>query len=116
MVVSRGPFKRISWGAIFAGVVIALVVQLLLSLLGLAIGFGSIDPQTEANPFAGLATGALIWWVVSMLIALFAGGLAAGRLSGIQTAFDRVLHGFIAFSVFSLVTFYLLTTAIGGIM
>jgi hypothetical protein len=116
MVVKRGPFKRISWGAVFAGVLIALVVQLLLSLLGLAIGFGSIDPMSESNPFAGLATGALIWWIISMLIALFVGGWAAGRLSGIFTSFDRVLHGILAFSVYSLVTFYLLTTTVGGII
>jgi hypothetical protein len=115
-VVKRGSFKRISWGAVFAGVVVALVVQLILSLLGLAIGFGSINPMTEANPFAGLGTGALIWWVVSMLISLFLGGLAAGRLSGIYAAFDRVLHGFLAFSIYSLVTFYLITTTVGAII
>jgi hypothetical protein len=116
MIVKRGPFKRISWGAVFAGVVIALVVHMLLSLLGLAIGFASINPQTEANPFSGLGTGALIWWLVSMLIALFVGGLAAGRLSGIYAAFDRVLHGVLAFSVFTLITFYLLTTTAGAVI
>jgi hypothetical protein len=116
MITKRAPFKRISWGAVFAGVVIALVVQLLLSLLGLAIGFGTINPTTEANPFAGLGTGALIWWVVSMLIALFVGGLAAGRLSGIIATFDRALHGFLTFGVYSLVTFYLITTTVGSII
>ena len=30
--------KRISWGAVFAGLVVALVVQLALSLLGLGLG------------------------------------------------------------------------------
>jgi hypothetical protein len=116
MIVKRGPFKRIFWGAVFAGVVIALVVQLLLSLLGLGIGFGSINPLVEAYPFEGLGTGALIWWVGSMIIALFLGGLAAGKLSGIRTAFDRVLHGVLAFSVYAMVTIYLLTTAVGVII
>lgn len=108
--------KRISWGAVFAGVLIALVVQLLLSLLGLGIGFGSIEPKTESNPFSGLATGALVWWVVSMLIALFAGGLTAGRLAGVPRSFDGVLHGLLSFSMFTLISFYLLTTAVGGII
>lgn len=116
MIIKKGSFKRISWGAVFAGVLIALVVQMLLSLLGLAIGLGTIDPMTENNPFTGLATGALIWWVVSMLISLFIGGVASGRLSGILTSFDRAIHGFLTFSVYALVSFYLLTTAVGGII
>ncbi|RMO12707.1 hypothetical protein ALQ46_04451 [Pseudomonas savastanoi pv. phaseolicola] len=42
--------KRISWSAILAGVVLAMVVSLLLNLLGTAIGSASIDPMQEANP------------------------------------------------------------------
>jgi len=33
-----GSARRISWGAVFAGVVIVLVTQLTLSLLGIAFG------------------------------------------------------------------------------
>lgn len=109
-------FKRISWGAVFAGVVIALTVQLCLSLLGLGIGMGTINPTEESNPFSGLGTGSLIWWVVSMLIALFAGGWVAGRLAGIPRTFDSVLHGVLTWSVFTLLSFYLLTTTIGRIV
>ncbi|MGE5441330.1 MAG: hypothetical protein ACM3UR_15860 [Bacteroidota bacterium] len=111
-----GILKRISWGAVFAGVVVALVVQLMLSLLGLGIGFGSIEPMRESNPFAGLGTGALVWWVISMLIALFLGGMTASRLAGVPRTFDSVLHGVLAFSVFTLVSFYLLTTAVGSVI
>ena len=32
------PFARISWGAIFAGAIIALATQLVLTLIGAAIG------------------------------------------------------------------------------
>ena len=117
MIVRRNRYrKRIWWGAVFGGVAIALVVQLLLSMLGLGIGFGSINPLTESNPFEGLGTGALVWWVLSMLIALFFGGLAAGRLSGIRAGFDRVMHGILTFSIYSLFSFYLLTTTVGGII
>lgn len=35
--------KRISWGAIFAGVIIAMAVQFLLSLLGAGIGMSTAD-------------------------------------------------------------------------
>ncbi|MDX5418416.1 MAG: hypothetical protein LPK14_03705 [Hymenobacteraceae bacterium] len=108
--------KRISWGAVFAGLAVALVIQLTLSLLGLGIGVGSIDPAEEQNPMAGLGTGTLIWWVVSMLISLFVGGWVAGRLAGMPTAFDSILHGILTWSLFTLVSFYLLTTAVGSVI
>lgn len=113
---TAGFLKRISWGAVFAGVLISLVVQLILSLLGLGIGFGSIEPLREQNPFSGLGTGTLVWWVVSMLISLFVGGMTAGRLAGVPRSYDGVLHGLLSFSVFTLIFFYLLTTAVGGVI
>lgn len=63
-VQNRGSFlgiKRISWAAIFGGALIALGIQLLLSLLGLGIGMGTIDPLQARSPMDGLGTGALIW-------------------------------------------------------
>jgi hypothetical protein len=114
--VTGNPMRRITWGAVFAGVVVALVVQMLLSLLGMGIGMGTINPMEESNPFSGLGTGALIWWVISMLISLFIGGWVAGRLAGMPKASDASLHGVLMWSVFTLVSVYLLTTAVGGII
>jgi len=110
------PMRRITWGAVFAGVVVALVVQMLFSLLGLGIGMGTVNPMEESNPFSGLGTGALIWWVATMLISLFIGGWVAGHLSGMPKASDSSLHGILMWSVFTLASFFLLTTAIGGII
>ncbi len=109
-------FKRISWGAVFGGLVVAMVVQLALSLLGFGIGVGTIDPAEEQNPMSGLGTGALIWWIVSMLLSLFAGGWVAGRLAGMPTTFDSILHGILTWSLFTLLSFYLLTTAVGRVI
>jgi len=109
-------FKRISWGSVFAGALIALVVQLSLSILGLGIGMGTVDPVEENNPLHGLGTGSLIWWSLTMLISLFAGGWVAGRLAGVPKAFDSILHGLLTWSVVTLFSFYLLTTAVGGVI
>lgn len=109
-------FKRISWGAVFGGLAIALVVQLMLSLLGIGVGMGTVDPMEERDPLAGLGTGALIWGIVSMLIALFTGGLVAGRLAGIPRTIDSILHGLITFSLFTLVTSYLIAATTGTII
>ncbi len=108
--------KRISWGAILAGVVVTLVVQLLLGILGLGIGANTINPLQEQNPTAGLGTGAAIWFLVSTLIALFAGGWVAGRLAGMPHRTDSFLHGVLTWGLTTLVTFYLLTTTVGDLI
>ena len=36
------PFARISWGSIFAGAIIALATQLVLTLIGVAIGLATV--------------------------------------------------------------------------
>src|SRR5690606_15487636 len=71
--------RRISWGAIFAGTVAALSVQLLLTLLGLSIGMWAVDPSAGQQGFQGLGIGAAIWALVSFIIALYVGGWIAGR-------------------------------------
>ncbi len=38
------PFARISWGAIFAGAIIALATQLVLTLIGTAVGLATLNP------------------------------------------------------------------------
>ena len=111
--------RRISWGAIFAGVVLVLAVQLLLSLLGLAVGLTTVDPGQGASGMpsaSSLGIGAGIWWTVSYIIALIAGGYIAARLAGIVTSYDGVLHGLLTWAFALLVTFYLLTTALGGVI
>lgn len=112
---SRGP-RRISWGAILAGVVIALVVQLLLGILGIGIGASTIDPLSESNPVSGIGIGAGIWFAVSLLLALFAGGYVAGHMAGIQRRQDGLLHGLITWGLTTLLTFYLLTTTVGSLI
>jgi hypothetical protein len=108
--------KRISWGAVFAGAVLALVIQLALTLLGLGIGLGTIDPLTEQDPMAGIGIGAAIWWVISMLASLYLGASVASRLAGMPRPTDGLLHGLLTWSVVTLLTFYLLTTAVGRII
>ena len=108
--------RRISWGAVLAGAVLALVIQLSLSLLGLGIGLGTIDPLQEQNPMAGIGVGAAIWWVASMLIFLYLGATVASRLAGMPRPLDGLLHGLLTWSVVTLLTFYLLSTAVGRII
>ena len=84
--------KRVSWAAVFAGVILALGLQLLLSLLGAGIGMSTVDPIQRETPSAttlGLSAG--IWWAISSLIALYIGGWVAGHLAGIPRRVDGVI-------------------------
>jgi hypothetical protein len=108
--------RRISWGAVFAGLIVTVMIGLVLALLGMSIGLGTIKPQEEANPFSGLGIGAVIWWVASSLISLFCGGWVAARMAGIPRGFDGALHGVLTWGLATLLTFYLLGTAIGKLI
>lgn len=78
--------NQVSWGAVFAGAVLALVASLVLNMIGLGLGVATLDPGTSDNPAAStLSIGAGIWWVVSGIVASAAGGYLAGRLSGNPT-------------------------------
>jgi hypothetical protein len=108
--------RRISWGAIFAGLTVTAAVQILLTLLGASIGAATINPTQEQNPAGGLAIGSAIWLVASALISIWLGACVAGRLSGGPRRADGMLHGVVTWSVSTLVMLGLLTTAAGALL
>jgi len=113
----NAAINKISWGAVFAGVAVALVVQLLLNLLGAGIGAAVIDPGTSDNPSATtLSVSTAVWFVVSGLIASFIGGFVASRLSGRPSRSTGSLHGLTSWAVTTLVVVYLLTTSVGALV
>lgn len=108
---------RVSWGAIFAGVVIAIAVQLVLGILGTGIGLSLVDPVEGTTPgAAGFGIGAGIYWLITTVIALGAGGYAAARVAGVRDRFDGLVHGLVVWGVTLILTLYLLTSAVGGII
>lgn len=109
--------RRISWGAIIAGIVVVLVVQMLLMLLGLAIGAATVDPATADTPQAAtLGTSGAVWWLAATAIAVFAGAWVAARLAAVPSRLDGGLHGLVTWAAATLLGIYLLSTAIGGLL
>lgn len=111
--------NRISWGAVLAGVVVALATQLILNLIGIGVGAATLDPAGGAgdNPSAStFSIGAGAWFVVAGILASLAGGYAAGRLAGRPKESTAGWHGLTAWALTTLVIFYLLTTTVGGIL
>ncbi|HEX6938121.1 MAG TPA: hypothetical protein VF158_01825 [Longimicrobiales bacterium] len=102
---------RLSWGAIFAGLVIAVVTQVVLSLIGLAVGFGALE-FGPGGTLQEVGVGAGIWAVLTGLISLFVGGLAAGHFAGILTRLDGVLHGVLVWGLSVIVALWALSTGV----
>jgi hypothetical protein len=101
---------RVSWGGIWAGVLVVLGTLLLLSTLGLAIGFSAdernVDPQK-------IGSGAVIWARVSLLIGLFLGGMAATRMSMVWDRFTGLAQGALVWVVSLVVVLYLSANGVG---
>src|SRR5215203_3952712 len=103
--------NRVSWGAVLAGVVVALVSQLILNMIGIGVGATAVNPSVSS-----FSIGAGIWWTVSGILAALAGGYVAGRLSGKPKESTAAWHGLVTWALTTLLVFYLLTTAIGGLL
>ncbi|KAA0970716.1 PhnA-like protein [Aureimonas fodinaquatilis] len=109
--------NKVSWGAIFAGVAVALVVQVLLTMLGVGLGVATLDPGTGDNP--GVTTFSVvagIWYLLSGLIAAFIGGYIAARMSGKTIPTTGALHGLATWAVTTLLVLYFLTSSVGSLV
>lgn len=115
MAVAAGV-SRISWGSVFAGSAIGLVLQLWLSMLGVAIGASTIDPLQESNPLSGMAAGSIAWLGISILISSYVGGWVAGRYSAAIRRGESAVHGAAAWAVCNIAAFLLVGTVFGNIL
>jgi hypothetical protein len=107
--------SRISWGAVLAGAVVAVATTLLLSLLGAAIGAGSIHPlSTTSTDLANYGIGAGIWQIINLILSMALGGYVAARLSGTHSHQDGELHGMTMWAMAVLLGAVLFAHALGG--
>ncbi|MGH8079552.1 MAG: hypothetical protein ACREP7_03180 [Lysobacter sp.] len=109
--IARVRVPRISWGAVLAGGLISLIVYLMLSVLGTAIGASALDPMGDAHPLAGFGTGTGLWLSLTTLLSIFAGAYIAGRSAPGQGA----LHGVLTWSLTTLATVWLLASLAGSL-
>ena len=100
--------SRVSWGAIAAGAMVALSIYILTSMLGVALGVEA----AVRDPGGHLASGAAIYSIATLLLAMFFGGWATSRLAVGESKPEAVLYGLILWGVLFLGMVWLLGTGI----
>ena len=108
--------RRISWPAVFAGLVIGLAIQVTFSFLGLGLGASSVDPLEGDTPGKGIAIGAGIYLLITGLVSTYIGARIASYLSGSVRPADGALHGLLSWGAATLVMAVLVTSAVGGLI
>lgn len=81
--------SRVNWGPILGGVATAFAVYMLISLLGVAIGFSVQDDVSQEN----LTLGAAAWATLTIVVALFVGGWVCSRCTVGEDRTEAVLYG-----------------------
>ena len=114
----------VSWAAILAGAAGAASLSLILLVLGTGLGLSSVSPWAQSG-IAGATFGVstILWITFTQIAASGMGGYLAGRLRlrwvGLhsdETYFRDTAHGFLAWSIATLATAAMLTSAIGSIV
>jgi hypothetical protein len=84
----------VSWGAIVAGAIIAVIVGAMINFLGIGVGGLTVNFTAGSTAdLANLTTASAIWLIASTLVGLGIGGFIAGRLSGTSDSEDGLCHG-----------------------
>lgn len=124
VIAGEGSRSGVSWGAIFAGAAGAASLSLILLVLGTGLGMSSVSPWAHQGASAGaIGIAAILWLSFTQIAASGMGGYLAGRLrtkwAGVHTDevyFRDTAHGFLAWSVATLLTAALLSSVVGSIV
>lgn len=117
IVPEGGPVlrHRISWGAILAGALVAIVIGTTLNILGAGIGLTTVDAQAHDSPAAStMGIAGAVWLLFANLLGLAIGGYVAARLSGTSDRGDATLHGAAVWATAYLVSAVLLGSLVSG--
>ncbi|MCL6472617.1 MAG: hypothetical protein K6T91_07365 [Firmicutes bacterium] len=89
---------RVRWGPIWAGVILVIAGQILLTSVGVAIILATM-PVTSITGLRQASTAIGIWTAVSLVVSLFIGGYAAGRLMPVDTRGIGMAHGLMVWAL-----------------
>lgn len=104
---------RVPWAGIWGGVLAAVGLLLLLASLGGAVGITATDPTQMDAGKLGIAAGA--WLGISLLIALFVGGMVSTRIGATFDGSTGFWSGALVWVVTLLAMAYLATTSLASL-
>ena len=99
-----------AWGSIIAGVILSMIVYLIMSVLGMAIGASLLSPMSKPDPLHGFGFGPGVWVIVTTVLAVFVGSYYAGR----SHQYSADFAGILSWAVMTLLVVYGMTSMITG--
>lgn len=104
--------NRVQWGPIIAGLVSALTLFILLTILGIGLGASVLDP---ANAGDQAGTWATIWGAVSLILSFFVGGWIAAKTAAVGGEFGGMMNGLLVGAAGLLLVIWLTSTGLGNL-
>lgn len=115
--IAQFPRRRVSWGAIWAGMFVTLLMEIMFTFLGVACGIATLNPlHNPSSAPQGLSYGAAIWLMVSWLVSVWIGSCVAGWMSAGPRRSDGTVHGLVVWSFSSAIILLLTTGAVGTML
>ena len=103
---TRFNFEKVSWGAIWAGAMVTIGMELLFLTFGIFINAA----------FGGSIVWSMIWYLITMAVSFYTGAWTAARLSGVSMKDICILHGLATWGLATLSTAILIgVAAYGGV-
>lgn len=102
------------WSAVLAGTALGIGVWILLQTLGMGLGLAAVETD-DAGSLKGAGIGTGIWSILAALIAMFVGGLLAGRLAGTRDPKVGGMHGSVVWALGSVIGLWLIFSVISSL-
>jgi hypothetical protein len=112
----------VSWAAVAGGAFVAAALSLILLSLGTGLGFSALSPwSNNGASAAALGSGAIVWLILTQVLASAFGGYLGGRLrtkwTGIHTDevyFRDTAHGLLVWAVGMVITAGFLASSVAS--
>ena len=108
------PHVHVSWRAILAGIVVAIATEVLLTLLGFAVGLSAFEPRADLARGIGIGLG--IWMILTAVASVFAGAYFGSRVAGDPWKGDGVAHGVMVWAGFLLIGLSVISSGVGRLL
>jgi hypothetical protein len=106
--------NRVPFMALLSGVLVSLIAQIMLIVLGGAIGLTIFGAEASAETGQGVGIGALVWLLLSLCVSAFLGAVTAAGVAHAALRRDGVLNGVVTWAAVSLLGLFLVTNALTG--